>query len=167
MGFFCYTCGRKVRGQPIKHKCTRKGGMRLQQSIYANKRAVKEYNQKRSQGKNPPKPKCMRKQKNRRTKTGSSSTKGDFSKNKKSFRDSCERDGHEPDECITCGCLKRNENCLYDSCKREGCIFCAKLNELDTPITDECITCGCLKRNENCLCDSCKRGGCIVEWHFY
>ena len=83
MGFFCYTCGRKVRGQPIKHKCTRKGGMRLQQSIYANKRTVKEYNQKRSQGKNPPKPKCMRKQKNRRTKTGSSSTKGDFSKNKK------------------------------------------------------------------------------------
>lgn len=24
MGFFCYKCGRKVRGQPAKHGCTRK-----------------------------------------------------------------------------------------------------------------------------------------------
>ena len=24
MGFYCYFCGRKVRGQPIKHSCTRK-----------------------------------------------------------------------------------------------------------------------------------------------
>mmetsp|Transcript_56124 Transcript_56124/g.65547 ORF Transcript_56124/g.65547 Transcript_56124/m.65547 type:complete len:226 (+) Transcript_56124:231-908(+) len=24
MGFFCYNCGKKVRGQPVKHGCTRK-----------------------------------------------------------------------------------------------------------------------------------------------
>ena len=24
MGFFCYSCNKKVRGQPVKHPCTRK-----------------------------------------------------------------------------------------------------------------------------------------------
>ncbi|KAL7561361.1 hypothetical protein ACA910_001466 [Epithemia clementina (nom. ined.)] len=35
MGFFCYTCKKKVRGQPVKHRCTRKKyGKRANSRIY-------------------------------------------------------------------------------------------------------------------------------------
>lgn len=42
MGFYCFNCAAKVRGQPIKHKCTRqKYGSRANDVVYAAKRAVK------------------------------------------------------------------------------------------------------------------------------
>lgn len=47
--------------QRIKHGCTRQGGKKLQTRVYANKRAVKEYNQAKSAGRNPNKPRCMKK----------------------------------------------------------------------------------------------------------
>lgn len=37
MGFFCFNCNKKVRGAPVKHPCTKRGGKRLEASILAGK----------------------------------------------------------------------------------------------------------------------------------
>lgn len=42
MGFFCYKCNKKVRGQPINHGCTKHGGMKLQERIYGSKLGKKK-----------------------------------------------------------------------------------------------------------------------------
>mmetsp|Transcript_2891 Transcript_2891/g.6822 ORF Transcript_2891/g.6822 Transcript_2891/m.6822 type:complete len:124 (+) Transcript_2891:107-478(+) len=119
MGFFCYKCGKKVRGQPIKHGCTRRGGMPLQRKIYAAKRAVKEYNQARSAGLNPKKPRCMRRREERNSKCKNPHRNRLQSDSVQPWNE--ERFHYSAYECRVCGCSSEFDSVGDRIC---GCSSC-------------------------------------------